>query len=364
MMVLLVVVLVTAACATEAETTTTAAPPETSLTTPPDNGEGATTMTQAAETTEAPPELTQVRVALPTSSYFITTVGVQFALQNGYFEEEGLDVTVDPLPGSTTAIRSLLSGDHDIALTGGDTAYNAWNNGAPIKIISSPVSKGTDVMIANSDVESIEDMAGRRFGISEPGSTSELLGRIIFERNGVDPDSIQWVSLGDPSARVTAMLADEIDAAAITIVILEPVLEAIESGEMKVLTSFAEEFPDVPLAYNVTSDPYLAENPDVVERFLRAEIRGYCWAQQNPEQAAEIAVDFIEETPLELMIQGMQGMADLGVWGIDGGMTPEGIAATQEALIQLGNLEETVEVDDVAVFDLVEAAAAAVDCPA
>lgn len=348
-----VLALVLAACGPAAES-----PPDTE---PPPTTEAPTT-TEAPDDTEAPPEMVTVRYGLPTSAYFITTVGVQFALQNGFFEDEGLEVTVDPLPGSTTAIRSLLSGNHDIVLTGGDTAYNAWANGAPVKIISSPVAKGTDVMIANSDVESIQDMAGRRFAISDPGSTAELLGRIIFERNGVDPDSIQWVAIGSPADRVTAMIAGEVDATAATILILVPVLEAIERGEMKVLTSFAEEFPDIPLAYNVTSDRVIAERPDVVEAFLRADIRGYCWAQQNPESAAEIAVDFIQETALDLLVQGMQGMADLRVWGVDGGITSEGITATQEALIQLGRLDSTVEVDDVAIFDLVQRAAAAVDC--
>lgn len=80
--------------------------------------------------------LITVRYGLPTASYFISTVGVQYALQNGFFEEEGLNVVVTPLPGATTAIRAMLSGDQDIVNTGGDTAILAWQNGAPIKIIS------------------------------------------------------------------------------------------------------------------------------------------------------------------------------------------------------------------------------------
>ncbi|HET9456868.1 MAG TPA: ABC transporter substrate-binding protein, partial [Candidatus Limnocylindrales bacterium] len=136
----------------------------------------------------APPSeaaMTKVRYGLPTSPPAISTVGVYFALDNGFFEEEGLEVEVIPYPGSTTATRALLSRDADIVMTGGDSAYLAWQNGAPIKIISSPVAKGTDVLIASGDIQTIADLAGKRFAISDPGSTAEVLGKIILERNGV-----------------------------------------------------------------------------------------------------------------------------------------------------------------------------------
>jgi NitT/TauT family transport system substrate-binding protein len=300
--------------------------------------------------------LTTVRYGLPTSSYFISTVGVQYALQNGFFEDEGLNVVVTPLPGATTAIRAMLSGEQDIVNTGGDTGILAWQNGAPIKIINSPVAKGTDVLIARSEIQTIEDLAGGRFAISDPGSTGEVLGRVLLERNGVDPDTVQFVGLGSPADRVRAMIGGQVDATAATILILEPVLDAIANGEMRVLTSFADEFPDIPLSYNVTTDSMIAEESDVLVRFLHAEIRGYRWAQENPEAAAAIAVEFIEDTPLELLEQGMQGMSELGVYGLDGGISPEGIGRTQQTLVDLGQLADSSEPDELANFDLVQQA--------
>lgn len=305
--------------------------------------------------------LTTVRYGLPTSSYFISTVGVQYALQNGYFEDEGLNVEVTPLPGATTAIRSMLSGEQDIVNTGGDTGILAWQNGAPIKIIDSPLAKGTDVLIARSEIATIQDLAGGSFAISDPGSTGEVLGRVLLERNGVDPDTVQFVGLGSPADRVRAMLAEQVDATAATILVLEPVLAAIEAGEMHVLTSFAEEFPDIPLSYNVTTDQMINDRPDVLVRFLRAEIRGYRWAQENPAEAAAIAVDFIEDTDLELLERGMQGMSELEVYGLDGGISPDRITRTQEALVQVGQLPEVSDPADIANFDLVEQAVSDLD---
>lgn len=300
--------------------------------------------------------LTEVRYGLPTSSYFITTVGVQYALQNGYFKDEGLDVKVTPLPGATTAIRSMLSGEQQIVNTGGDTAFLSWQNGAPIKVIDSPIAKGTDVLIARSGIKSVADLAGKRFAISDPGSTGEVLGKLLLKRNGVDPGSVQFVALGSPADRIRAMLAGQVDATAATILVLEPVLKAVQEGKVNVLTSFAKEFPDIPLSYNITTDRMIQQNPDVLVRFLRAEIRGYRWAQDNPDAAAKIAVKYIKETSLQVLTQGTKGMSDLGVYGVDGGITQDGITKTQKALQELGTLKETAKPTDVANFQLVQRA--------
>ena len=326
----------------------------TAPTSPPATG-GAPSPT-AAPSESAAAELIPVRYGLPTSPPAITTVGAYFALENGFFEEEGLDVEIVAFPGSTTATRALLSGDADIVMTGGDTAYLAWQNGAPIKIISSPVAKGTDVLIANAPISSVEELGGKRFAISDPGSTAEILGRIIIERAGVDPDSLQYVSIGSPPDRVRAMLADQVDLTAATILILEPVIEAIEAGEVNVLTSFAEEFPDIPLAYNITTDNMIRDNRDLLVRFLRAEIRGYMWATENPEEAAAIAAANIPESDPELLVRGMEGIVELDVYGLDGGISGDQITRSMEALQQTGRLRQVSDPADVSDPSIVEEA--------
>jgi NitT/TauT family transport system substrate-binding protein len=320
---------------------------------------GASASAPAPGASSAPPSeaaLTKVRYGLPTAPPAISTVGAYFALENGFFEEEGLDVEIVPYPGSTTATRALLSRDADIVMTGGDSAYLAWQNGAPIKIISSPVAKGTDVLVANGDIETIADLAGKRFAISDPGSTAEVLGKIILEENGVDPNGLEFVSIGSPPDRIRAMLAGQVDVTAATILILQPILDAIEAGDANVLTSFAEEFPDIPLAYNITRDDVIAEQRDMLVRFLRAEIKGYQWATDNPAEAAAIAAKYIPESDPELMVTGMEGLVDLDVYGLDGGIAGDQITKSQEALVTTGRLRQVSEPADVSDPSIVEEA--------
>ena len=300
----------------------------------------------------------KVRYGLPTAPPAITTIGVYYGLENGFFREEGLDVEVTPYPGSTTAVRALLSREAEIVMTGGDTAYLAQANGAPIKIISSPVAKGTDVVVATKSVGSLKDLVGKRWGISQPNDTSHVAAKILAEKNGIDPNRIEFLSIGGPADRARALLTGRVDASSMTILILKPILDAIDAGEVKVLASLAAEFPDLPLAYNITRDDIVKDQAQaqLLSRFLKAEIKGYRWAQDNPEKAAPIAMKYIREVEQSLMERGMKGMSELKVYGLDGGITLEGIEKTQKQLVERGALRAVIKTDEVATVQFAEAA--------
>jgi ABC-type nitrate/sulfonate/bicarbonate transport system substrate-binding protein len=241
-------------------------------------------------------------------------------------------------------------------MTGGDTAFLAQANGAPIKIISSPVSKGTDSVVADKSVESFKDLSGKQYAIANPGDTSHVTAKLLADRNGINPDSIDFVAIGGPADRARALLSGKVQASTMTILILQPILDAIDKGDVKVLTTLAKEFPDLPLAYNITRDDLVKDQGPLLTKFLRAEIKGYRWAAQNPEQAATIAEKYIKEVPHELMTRGFKGMLDLGVYGLDGGLTADGIDRTQKLLVDLGALKRTVPAADVSTTQFVDQA--------
>jgi NitT/TauT family transport system substrate-binding protein len=310
----------------------------------------------AASPAAKPSTLTKLRYGLPTAPPAITTVGAYFALENGFFRDEGLDVEIIAYPGATTATRALLSRDAEIVMTGGDTAYLSHANGAPIKVISSPVDKGTDSVVAAKSVGSLRDLGGKRWAIATPNDTSHVAAKILAERNGVDPNSIEFLPVGGPADRARALIAGRVDASSMTILILQPVLEAVDKGDVKVLTTLAREFPDLPLAYNITRDDMVKDQGQVLTRFLKAELKGYRWARQNPEPAADIAMKYIREVERSLMVRGMKGLMELDVYGLDGGVTRERIEQTQKTLVERGALRSAIKVEDVFDGRFVEAA--------
>jgi NitT/TauT family transport system substrate-binding protein len=295
-----------------------------------------------------------IKYGAPTATPDITTVGVYFALENGYFKRDGLDVQVTRYQGSPVAVRALLSGDADVVETGGDTALLAMEGGAPIDILLSPVARSTDVVVAKAPIASIADLKGKSFAVSAPGSPGDVLGRLLLQKNGVDPGQVQFVGLGSPADRVRALLGGKVDSTSATILVIEPVLEAIAKGEVKVLASLGEQFPAIPLSYVVAQESVIKSRRDAMVRFVRGYIEGLRWAQANPDEAARIGAKHIRETPVNVLTSGMREMSRLKVYGVDGGISEKGLQDTQQALKDLGRIKTVAKSTDVAALDVLQ----------
>jgi NitT/TauT family transport system substrate-binding protein len=295
-----------------------------------------------------------IKYGAPTATPDITTVGVYFALENGYFKRDGLDVQVTRYQGSPVAVRALLSGDADVVETGGDTALLAMEGGAPIDILLSPVARSTDVVVAKAPIASIADLKGKSFAVSAPGSPGDVLGRLLLQRNGVDPAQVQFVGLGSPADRIRALLGGKVDSTSATILVIEPVLEAIAKGEVKVLASLGEQFPAIPLSYIVAQESVIKSRRDAMVRFTRGYIEGLRWAQANPDEAARVATRHIRETPVNVLTSGMREMSRLKVYGVDGGISDKGLQETQQMLKDLGRIKTVAKSADVAALDVLQ----------
>ena len=256
--------------------------------------------------------------------------------------------------GSPMAVRALLSGDADVVETGGDTALLAMESGAPIDILLSPVARSTDVVVAKAPIASIADLKGKSFAVSAPGSPGDVLGRLLLQKNGVDPGQVQFVGLGSPADRVRALLGGKVDSTSATILVIEPVLEAIAKGEVKVLASLGEQFPAIPLSYIVAQESVIKSRRDAMVRFVRGYVEGLRWAQANPDEAARIGAKHIRETPVNVLTSGMREMSRLKVYGVDGGISEKGLQDTQQALKDLGRIKTVAKSTDVAALDVLQ----------
>jgi ABC-type nitrate/sulfonate/bicarbonate transport system substrate-binding protein len=299
--------------------------------------------------------LTKVRYGLSTSPPAITTVGSHWALDNGFFKDEGLDVEITPYV-SLASVRALLSRDTDIISTGPDNFLQAYVNGAPLTVIGGPMTKSPDSFVAGSGMASLKDLAGKKIAISAPNGPQHNQTRVLAQRNGVDINKIEFVSVGSPPDRAKALLADKVDATIMTILVLQPILEAVDKGQLKVLTTMAKEFPDVPLAWEITRPDLVKSQPQVLTKFLKAQLKGYRWAVQQPDAAAIIAAKYVKEVDHALMVRGIKSMIDLDVYGLDGGISLDSIGRTEKGLLETGVITKDVKPEEITNIGLLQAA--------
>lgn len=213
------------------------------------------------------------------------------ASQEGYYEEEGLDVTVDSGSGSAQTINRVASGTYDMGF--GDMnaliEFLANNPDAPGVTAVYVVYDGSPAAIfamKESGIETPADLEGKTLG-APSFDTGRRAWPLFARANGLDPDAVSWDSV-DPTLREQLLVSGDVDA--ISGFYFTSLLNLESRGvsrEDLVIMPFPEYGVELYGNVIVARDEFLEENPEAVSGFLRAFTRALEDTLADPESAVE-----------------------------------------------------------------------------
>lgn len=220
----------------------------------------------------------------PTGLY---AVPYNVGMEKGFFEEEGIKIkNVIGSGGGGTTVRNVLSGDLPFGDVATSAVLQSYLAGAPLKIVSGGVQSLADLVYVtrkDESLEKVEDLAGKTWGITNPGSVTETSSQLAFQNAGLDPKDVEVVAAGGLSEGLTLLKAGEIDAAPM----LEPTY-SVQKDDWKTLFRVSDSVPNYQQSVIITSPQLIKENPDLVKRFLNAYQKSVDWVYENQEEAAKI----------------------------------------------------------------------------
>jgi len=204
------------------------------------------------------------------------------AMERGYFRDEGLNVEVLRMGGGV-ATPALLSGQLHFSSSAG-SSLSAAVRGGPVKIVYTNLSRPSYYLVATSaNIATAKDLVGKRIVINSFGDTGHLATILYLRKYGINPSSVLFITVGRNEVRLPALMSGMVDATP-----LAP-RELVKLGlqKQKVLADLGKE---IQLVWNgvAVSSKLLAENPALVERFLRAIVKGREYARRN--RAETIAI--------------------------------------------------------------------------
>jgi len=234
--------------------------------------------------------------------------GYYVALEKGYFEEEGFeDVEILPSGGDIVPQDALAAGDVDFAIAWVPKVLGTIeSSGIELTDIAQvfQISGTTQVSWADSGISEVADFEGKRIGSWGFGNEWEIFAAMAAE--GLDSTT---VSITTQDFSMNALLDGDVDAAqAMTYNELAMVLETVnpETGELYTLDDldviYYEDTDGAMLQDAIWADTQrLADDPayaDAAVRFLKAVIKGWLFARDNPEEAAELVWDVASNAEL------------------------------------------------------------------
>ena len=225
--------------------------------------------------------------------------GYYAAVDQGYYEEEGLDVTIEEGGADIVPQDVLASGDVDYAISWVPKVLGSIEQGANITNVAQIFERSatTQISFVDKNITGPADLAGKNVGSWGYGNEWELFAGM--QKAGVEVGDI---SLVQQAFDMNAFLAGDIDAAqAMTYNEYAQVLETInpDTGELyhpedlNVIDWNDEGTAMLQDAIWANTDKLADDEAyaDQTVAFIKASIKGWIYASQNPEEAATIVAD-------------------------------------------------------------------------
>jgi len=229
-------------------------------------------------------------VKTPVQIPAITPAATAFAVarDRGYYRQEGLDAQLIVMP-SALGTQALLGGNVKFSTAGGAGLLPILR-GAPIRFMFTTFNRPMFWLYSRSDIRSVENLKGKKVGVSSLGSGPDSLLQEILKKHGLDGGrDVVILPVGSGTARFFALQAGTVDAAMLSI---PANLMAQDAGFRELVSFIDQEWIELQGTINVT-DQLLASDPTLVEKFIRATLKGFIHFRDLRSQTIDILIRFL-----------------------------------------------------------------------
>lgn len=221
----------------------------------------------------------------------------------GFFEREGLKVTIGEGRGTTEAILQVATGRDHFGYIPTPQAILAVNQGMPIKMVGTLATETSMGWISFDDIplNHPKDLEGRTVSIAA-ASTFAQFWNVFARAFNIDQSKVRVVS-PDQAARFGLFLNGDVDILADIFLTHEYSVIAAQTDRKLNVLALADWGFD-PIGYGVlTHRDMIASQPDVVRAFLRGLLAGFEYTAANPEEAAALMVQRFPELDKDVTVQ-------------------------------------------------------------
>ena len=215
----------------------------------------------------------KVTLSVATFDTAFLTAGV--GQQKNFFRDEGLNVHILRARRDVN-ISALVNGELDYTMLLSSVVAASWR-GMPLKVVAVFLNSSTHLLLANNEFKRVEELKGKKIGVSSPGVGAYETAKKILRHFGINPEKdVEFIFLGSEEARFISLQKGMIDGA-----ILSPPadFEGKKFG-MNILARAYEIFETPFTGLSVTSRK-ISEKPNEVKRMIKAMIRSNLSIRNN-----------------------------------------------------------------------------------
>lgn len=300
---------------------------------------------------ESKEELTKVTLNEVAHSIFYAPQYV--AIEEGYFAEEGLELTLVTGFGADKTMTAVISGEADIGFMGAEASIYAYQEGAtdPVMNFAQLTQRAGNFLVAREEMPDFtwDDLKGKKVLGGRKGGMPEMVFEYILKNNGIDPatdlEINQSIDFGSTAAAFTG------DMSADFTVEFEPSATALEKeGAGYVVASLGVDSGYVPYTSYSAKTSFLNENPQVIQSFTNALQKGMDYVQNHsPEEIALVISPQFPETDMDTLTTIVKRYYDQDTWKENLVFEKDSFELLQDILESAGELEKRVDYEQLVI---------------
>ena len=228
------------------------------------------------------------------------------AINEGFFEEEGLAIDLSTGQGADKTMQQLLSGNVDIGFSGPEQVVYIYNQGRedyPV-VFGQLTQRDGSFLVGREEEENFDwsSLNGKEIIGGRPGGIPEMALEYVLKQNGLNPENdVKMVTNVDFTATAGAFKSGIGDYVAL----FEPTATMLEKdGAGNIVSSIGNEAGNISYTCFYTTKSYMDENPDIIQKFTNAIYKGQQWVQQHTsEEVADSIISFFPGTDKEVIVK-------------------------------------------------------------
>ena len=318
-------------------------------------------VTALAKKKDSTEDKTLSKVTLNEVAHSIFYAPQYVAIEEGYFKEEGLDLTLVTGFGADKTMTAVISGEADIGFMGAEASIYAYQEGAtdPVMNFAQLTQRAGNFLVAREEMPDFtwNDLKGKKVLGGRKGGMPEMVFEYILKNNGLDPETDltidQSIDFGSTAAAFTG------DTSADFTVEFEPSATLLEQeGTGYVVASLGTDSGYVPYTSYSAKASFLEDHPKTIQKFTNALQKGMNYVStHSPEEIATVIAPQFPETDLATVTAIVTRYYQQDTWKDNLIFNEESFQLLQDILQDAGELSRRTEYTDLVTTSFAQKAA-------
>lgn len=270
------------------------------------------------------------------------------AIEQGFFEEEGIEANIASGGGGAQVIATLLSGEAQFAISGPRSMFSALEADKELLAIQSLNSaltfeiavadeylKDKGVTANSSLADRVAVLNGAKIGTNLVGDSGDVYMRYLMKLHGQDTLSVETVKLSGVGPKIGGMKEGIVDGG-INSAPFSLQAKDQEVGSLLLKASEEPKYANMVWEVVFAEKKYMEENPELTEKVVRAIGKGIEFAREEPKKTAKSIISYFDGIEVQILEDSLIGMVD--TFQGYGEMNQEAWGNAQDPLIEFSEM--------------------------